>query len=162
VEGGDTLAELHIRFEDRELTVSEPRELVIGRDPSCDVYVADERVSRRHAVVRFGDDGWELEDAGSTNGTFHGADRVTRLAIRGPIELRLGNVTDGVEVEIVPPVDLRGTVVVRPQDVESARQARRAGPRGPGSNLGRMSAINRLVHEIDITSDQPRPDDQPE
>jgi hypothetical protein len=44
-------------------------ELVVGRE-NADVTVADEEVSRRHLAIRPHDDGVELEDLGSTNGTF--------------------------------------------------------------------------------------------
>src|ERR671930_1014662 len=44
-------------------------ELVVGRE-NADITVADEEVSRRHLAVRPHDDGVELEDLGSTNGTF--------------------------------------------------------------------------------------------
>src|SRR3954467_1327804 len=44
-------------------------ELVVGRE-NADVTVSDEEVSRRHLAVRPHEDGVELEDLGSTNGTF--------------------------------------------------------------------------------------------
>src|SRR5260370_40589088 len=45
---------------------------LIGRDPACDVVVADDRVSWQHAVLRFEEGGWVLADNGSTNGTYAG------------------------------------------------------------------------------------------
>jgi pSer/pThr/pTyr-binding forkhead associated (FHA) protein len=44
-------------------------ELVVGRE-QADLTLTDEEVSRRHLAVRPHDDGVELEDLGSTNGTF--------------------------------------------------------------------------------------------
>jgi predicted component of type VI protein secretion system len=44
--------------------------LSIGRDEGNDIVLADTTVSRRHAVLRFVDDRWLLEDRGSVNGTF--------------------------------------------------------------------------------------------
>ena len=43
--------------------------LVVGRDPECDVHVDAVGVSRRHAIVHVGPP-LELEDLGSSNGTF--------------------------------------------------------------------------------------------
>lgn len=43
--------------------------LLIGRTQG-DVVLEDEQVSRRHAIVRPVDGGYEIEDLGSTNGTF--------------------------------------------------------------------------------------------
>ena len=40
----------------------------IGRSRDCDIVLADSGVSRRHAAIRPLDDGWVLEDLGSTNG----------------------------------------------------------------------------------------------
>ena len=51
---------------------------LIGRDPSCGVWVDASGVSRRHARVRLEADGTAtLEDLGSTNGTFVADDRLT-------------------------------------------------------------------------------------
>jgi hypothetical protein len=44
--------------------------LSIGRDEGNDIVLDDTTVSRRHAVLRFVDDRWLLEDRGSVNGTF--------------------------------------------------------------------------------------------
>ena len=46
------------------------RPLTLGREPSCDVVVADEAVSRQHALVWMRDgEGW-IQDLRSRNGTF--------------------------------------------------------------------------------------------
>src|SRR5260370_35574149 len=45
---------------------------LIGRDPACDVMVADDRVSWQPAVLRFEDGLWVLAGNGSTNGTYPG------------------------------------------------------------------------------------------
>jgi signal transduction histidine kinase/ActR/RegA family two-component response regulator len=42
---------------------------IVGRDPNCDVVLPDAAVSRRHARVVRTDDGYVLEDLGSTGGT---------------------------------------------------------------------------------------------
>jgi ABC transport system ATP-binding/permease protein len=67
----------------------------IGRDPQADIVVADPRVSWQHAVLRREQDSWLLEDAGSTNGTFVGPDRVHQVAITGDTLVRLGHPQDG-------------------------------------------------------------------
>jgi DNA-binding winged helix-turn-helix (wHTH) protein len=43
---------------------------VIGRDPRSAVWLDDESVSRRHALINVADDGARVEDLESTNGTF--------------------------------------------------------------------------------------------
>lgn len=42
--------------------------MTIGRDRGCDLMVEDRRMSRRHARIRQGRDGFAVEDLGSTNG----------------------------------------------------------------------------------------------
>jgi FHA domain len=44
-------------------------ELVIGRNPSCDIVLAGPAVSRQHARLTFRDGSWILQDLDSTNGT---------------------------------------------------------------------------------------------
>ena len=65
-------------WNDRVLPLAEG-ENVIGRDPSCGVWLDQPGVSRRHARVLVTDDVAEIEDLGSTNGTF-----VSEVAIAGP------------------------------------------------------------------------------
>jgi diguanylate cyclase (GGDEF)-like protein len=43
--------------------------LVIGREPGCDLVLADALVSSRHALLEDRGDSWALIDLGSTNGT---------------------------------------------------------------------------------------------
>lgn len=64
---------------------SQPR-FVIGRDPGCDLVVADISVSRRHAGLDRCADGWRLTDLGSTNGT-----RLNGWRVRGPVPVGPGD-----------------------------------------------------------------------
>src|ERR1700744_1945062 len=67
----------------------------LGRDPASDIVLDDARVSWCHAVFRHEQDTWVLEDAGSTNGTFVGTDRMDRITISADCVIRLGNPDDG-------------------------------------------------------------------
>src|SRR5579872_1506840 len=51
--------------------------VVVGRHPGCDIRVPDETVSRRHARIIAGHDGYLIEDLGSRNGTFLNGHKVT-------------------------------------------------------------------------------------
>jgi pSer/pThr/pTyr-binding forkhead associated (FHA) protein len=60
--------------------------IIIGREDGADVLIDNPSVSRRHAEIRLGDDGWVVEDLGSSNGTFIGGTK-----IQGPQSLSLGD-----------------------------------------------------------------------
>jgi hypothetical protein len=45
-------------------------ETVLGRSEQADIHLLDSRASRRHSVIRRLNEGFMLNDAGSTNGTF--------------------------------------------------------------------------------------------
>ena len=68
----------------RELPVSGT--LLMGRDPTADVVLADSEISSRHASFAPVDGGIAVEDLGSTNGTYVNDQRVT-----GTQELRAGD-----------------------------------------------------------------------
>lgn len=55
--------------------------IAIGRAPNNDVELADERVSRHHAVIWAEDGAWRVRDLGSANGTFIGFERVHGTAV---------------------------------------------------------------------------------
>src|SRR5687768_764680 len=60
-------------------------ELVLGRE-DAGLTIEDEEISRRHAVVRLREGGLEIEDLGSTNGTY-----VNGARIEGPTRLGGGD-----------------------------------------------------------------------
>ena len=64
-----------------------PGDTIIGRDPSCDVWLDVPGVSRHHACIRTTPAGEViLEDRQSTNGTYLGSSRIS-----GPARLRDGD-----------------------------------------------------------------------
>ena len=52
-------------------------EYTIGRSEDNDIRLTERNISRRHCIARKSDDGWELLDEGSYNGTFVNGERVT-------------------------------------------------------------------------------------
>jgi pSer/pThr/pTyr-binding forkhead associated (FHA) protein len=61
----------------------ERNETVIGRDPTCDIVLAEPTASARHARIVRGDGGYfELEDIGSTNGVLVDGEPVARLTLQ--------------------------------------------------------------------------------
>jgi ABC-type multidrug transport system ATPase subunit/ABC-type multidrug transport system permease subunit len=76
----------------------------IGRDPAGDIVLDDARVSWRHAVLKVDGQSWVLEDLGSTNGTWLGPERTSRVSIRANCVVRLGNPEDGPVLRFEPQV----------------------------------------------------------
>jgi diguanylate cyclase (GGDEF)-like protein len=66
-------------------------ETVIGRDDGTDLQIGDAAISRRHArIVRQASGDFVLEDLGSTNGTYVGAEPVARHTLRSGEQIQLG------------------------------------------------------------------------
>ena len=55
--------------------------LTIGRSPTCDIQIPSQRVSRLHAILRWKNGAWVLEDAESLNGLICQGQRVDQLAL---------------------------------------------------------------------------------
>jgi FHA domain/Domain of unknown function (DUF1707) len=56
--------------------------LVIGRSSACQLVLADDTVSRRHAELRFEEGRWMVRDLGSSNGTYVNGRWVTEAEVR--------------------------------------------------------------------------------
>ncbi len=65
-------------------------EVSIGRHPESDIFLDDVTVSRRHAVVRLAGSGYQVEDAGSLNGTYVNQHRVDNAVLNDGDEVQVG------------------------------------------------------------------------
>ena len=80
-------------WNERVLRLNEGENLV-GREPSCPVWLDASGVSRRHARVRVESDTATVEDLGSKNGTWLNDERITEsMALRDGDRLQLGPVS---------------------------------------------------------------------
>ena len=82
--------ELQVSFEGRRYSFAHTQTVRIGRSTENDVVVTDPTVSRRHARLAWGPDGWVFEGEGRA-GTFVRGSAVTRLLVREPVELSLAS-----------------------------------------------------------------------
>jgi pSer/pThr/pTyr-binding forkhead associated (FHA) protein len=69
--------------------ILDKNEFIVGREQTADIIVSDPEISRRHARIFFQNNGYIIEDLGSTNGTF-----VNGQKISGPYLLRPGEVVN--------------------------------------------------------------------
>jgi hypothetical protein len=66
-------------------------ELVIGRNPVCDIVLPGPAVSRRHARLSFRDGNWILQDLDSTNGTVVNGALVGRCKLQPGDRVSIGD-----------------------------------------------------------------------
>jgi pSer/pThr/pTyr-binding forkhead associated (FHA) protein len=72
---------------------------VLGRSSSANIVLEEESVSKKHARLTYAEDGFRIEDLGSSNGTFINGKRVHEVAPIAPGDLlRLGAVILKLEV----------------------------------------------------------------
>jgi pSer/pThr/pTyr-binding forkhead associated (FHA) protein len=85
-------------------------QILVGREPTCDVVIPDGSVSRKHARIERRGANWAVVDQGSANGTFVDSQRVGEALLRTGQELRFGTVSYRVDTED----DLAATMVATP------------------------------------------------
>ena len=89
-----------------EVSPTEPR-IVLGTGQGCTIVLGDPHVSRRHVALVPGADRIDLEDLGSSNGTWVNGVEVHECALRGGELLRVGDTT--LRVENLGPRDVKET-----------------------------------------------------
>src|SRR5512137_1110191 len=80
--------------------------LRLGRDPGCDVVIAEATVSRRHARIFWDGNELAVEDLNSSGGTFLNGLKVQRAVVRPGDVLRLGPRSEFVIEEEAPSTTL--------------------------------------------------------
>ena len=111
---------LAVRAQGSDRTLPAGPSYTIGRDPASDIVVNEDRVSWQHAVLKLDGGSWVLEDKGSTNGTYHGSQRVTRVALDGETTIRFGHPVDGTEMNCSVQAPARPATVVAARPVMPA------------------------------------------
>jgi pSer/pThr/pTyr-binding forkhead associated (FHA) protein len=101
-------------------------ELLIGRAPA-DVELADQEVSRRHAVVRPVPAGVEVEDLASRNGTYIDGHRIEgKVTLTGAATLQVGNSELTVEIDVPQATRISPTRTPQPGDATVVRPTARS------------------------------------
>jgi RsiW-degrading membrane proteinase PrsW (M82 family) len=81
---------LQVSWDGQRYTFEQDQTVRIGRSTDNDVVVSDPTVSRQHARLAWGPDGWVFEGLGRA-GTFLRGGAVTRLLVAEPVELTLAS-----------------------------------------------------------------------
>ena len=90
-----------------------PRDLILGRDPACDLPLQDPMVSWHHALITRDVQAAWIEDLGSTNATLVNGESVDRRRLRDGDRLLIGNTHLRYESGTVVPTEGEGFVVDR-------------------------------------------------
>jgi hypothetical protein len=107
---------------------------VLGRE-SPDIKIADREVSRRHAILRRIETGFELEDLGSLNGTL-----LNDVVVKGPTPLRDGDVITIGESRIEVAIRAETATPFRVSSVHGGADL-------VGSSLGRYELVEVLSRD---------------
>ncbi|MCK9902546.1 hypothetical protein CC117_26075 [Parafrankia colletiae] len=108
------------------------RSHVIGRGREADLAVADGKVSRRHAELVPGPDGWIVRDL-SSNGIWRDGVQAKEFAVDGEVRVRLGG-SNGPEITLRAPRPVRRPAVVDNSEAQTVLSGQGRGPepgRGP-------------------------------
>jgi len=77
-------------------------ESTLGRGSDCEVQVNDELASRKHAVIYYRGGNYEIEDLGSSNGTFVNNKKVTSGPILNGDLITIGDTVLQFRIELDP------------------------------------------------------------
>jgi RsiW-degrading membrane proteinase PrsW (M82 family) len=113
--------ELQVSYEGRRYQFEQGRTVRIGRSTDNDVVVSDPTVSRRHARLAWGPDGWRFEGLGGA-GTFLRGSEVTTLLVAEPVELSLASPL-GPVLRLEPPPRPAGPAVTLEENGPAAPAA---------------------------------------
>ena len=67
-------------------------DVIVGRSPECDIRLAVDSVSRKHARVIFRNEDYHIEDLNSTNGVYVNGVRVVKCVLRNNDQVEIGGV----------------------------------------------------------------------
>lgn len=99
-------------------------EMFIGRDLNNDIVINDPEISRRHARLVLQQNGYILEDLGSTNGTFFQGQRLTAPLSLQPAQVITFGERITVAYEVSP--DAAGDTLLFPSEPPAEAEARPA------------------------------------
>lgn len=116
--------------------------ILIGREPGCDIVVADRQVSRHHARIHLTSYGIFLEDLDSKNGTHHNGGRVSA---RTPLQ-------DGDVIQIALAQKFlflsSDATVPLAEDFESETQADQTGALAPPSHEQHRLRLDKRARRV--------------
>lgn len=127
------------------------RTLTMGRDKGNLVQVIDDKVSRRHALIRYGQGSYHLVDLQSSNGVYVNEERVREAALALHDEIRIG----GTVLELIEDMHIHQDATLGRKVVDRLiiDQATRAVPAIGDADIARAEA-RRMIETDEVLADR--------
>ena len=126
--------------------------IVIGRDPDCDLFFVNQKLSRRHARIEPGPDGVRLVDLGSRNGMWVNEEKVGEHLLRPGDAIRLGGLRIAFEEDNAPseaelesPESEEATIILSAHEADKTVALRSGEPAQDDAGEGHASATVALA-----------------
>ncbi len=74
----------------RAFALGDSREVIVGRDETCDIRILAKSVSREHCAIEQDGQDLVLRDLGSTGGTYLKGSRVEKIRLQDGMEINVG------------------------------------------------------------------------
>jgi pSer/pThr/pTyr-binding forkhead associated (FHA) protein len=74
----------------RAFALGESKEVIVGRDETCDIRILAKSVSREHCAIEQDGEDLVLRDLGSTGGTYLNGSRVEKVRLQDGMEIAVG------------------------------------------------------------------------
>jgi RsiW-degrading membrane proteinase PrsW (M82 family) len=126
--------QLQVSCEGRRYRFEQNQVVRIGRSTDNDIVVSHPTVSRQHARLAYGPDGWVFEGLGRA-GTFRHGSAVTRVLLREPVELALAS-PQGPVIQVEPPGPASAAAVTGHAEPVPAATADAGGPAAAAADGG--------------------------
>jgi hypothetical protein len=135
------------------------KEIVIGRE-GADLTISDPQISRRHTLVRPVDEGIEVEDLGSLNGTFVNGERVSApVTLTAPGKIKIGDSEIDVELALEEVPDGLTQLAPAPAGAAARGSVRRVEESAPAAEAAAPGAhaAATLPPRVEPTPRRPTP-----
>ena len=88
------MMELHVCNRDgillRAFALGENKEVIVGRDETCDIRIVAKSISREHCAIEQDGDELVLRDLGSSGGTYLEGNRVDKVKLHDGVQVAVG------------------------------------------------------------------------
>lgn len=132
------------KYQGGEFPLEDDREVLVGRSSDLDMVLVEEMVSRKHARLVLRGDRVEIEDLGSTNGTFVNGERITRASVGEGDRILIGS-----NILRVVAVNAEQELVMQSADADASTGGEAAQRRGVRRYGGDRPSDTRMSGSLD-------------